>query len=104
PIPEGPAVRFFAPYNGARNADKLGAHLIGRQLDLRVSVTARVNELEMRRKLRVRERTCALQVEAFRIFKARADTMPQQHVIRPLGLTAIRPVSEEQGAQGMIFA
>jgi hypothetical protein len=31
PIPEWIAVRFFAPRNRARDADKLGPHLIGRQ-------------------------------------------------------------------------
>jgi hypothetical protein len=30
PIPDGPPVRTFAARNGARDADKLGAHLIGR--------------------------------------------------------------------------
>jgi hypothetical protein len=48
PIPEWPAVRFFAPRNGARDADKLGAHLIGRQADLRVAVSCQIDELEVR--------------------------------------------------------
>ena len=44
----GPPVRFFAARNRARDADKLGAHLIGRQADLRVAVSSQIDELEVR--------------------------------------------------------
>jgi hypothetical protein len=48
PVPEWPAVRFFVPRNRAGDADKLGAHLIGRQSDLRITVSPQIDELEVR--------------------------------------------------------
>src|ERR1044072_7771881 len=103
-MPDGPPVRSFAARNGARDADKLGAHLIGRQLHLRITVSSKIYELEVRSQIRIGQRPRALEVEAFCIFKARADTMPQQHVVGPCRLSASRPVSEEQGAERMILA
>src|SRR5262249_29159190 len=103
PIPDGPAVRSFAARNGARDADKLRAHLLGRQLDLRITVSSEIDELEVRSEIRVGQRPCAPEVEALGIFKARADAVPHQHVVRPLGLRAVRPVGEEQRAQRMDF-
>src|SRR6185295_16664366 len=88
-----PAIRARAAADRSRDTHELGSHLIAGEVHLRIAVAAHIDELEMRRKLRVRERACALEVEAFRIFKTRTDTMPQQHVIRPLGLATIRPVS-----------
>ncbi len=60
PIPEWPAVRFFAPRNGARDADELGAHLGGGQADLCIAVSSQIDELEVRSQIRVGERTGAL--------------------------------------------
>ena len=71
-----PAIRARAAADRPRDAHELGSHLTAAQSHFRVSVPAQVHELEVRRKLRVRERACALEVEAFRIFKARADAMP----------------------------
>ena len=71
-----PAIRARAAADRSRDTHELGSHLIAGEAHLRVAVAAHVDELEVRRKLRVRERACALEVEAFRIFKARADTMP----------------------------
>ena len=56
PIAEGPAVRAFAARNRARDADELGAHLIGRQSDLRIAVSSQIDELEVRREIRVGQR------------------------------------------------
>jgi hypothetical protein len=53
PIPDGPPVRTFAARNGARDADKLGAHLIGRQSDLRITVSSEIDELEVRSQIRL---------------------------------------------------
>src|SRR5580765_3097159 len=44
PIPDGAAVRSVAARNGTRDADELGAHLLGRQLDLRVAVSSKIDE------------------------------------------------------------
>ena len=71
-----PAIRARAATDRPRDAHELGSHLTAGEAHLRVAVTAHVYELEMRRKLRVREGAGALEVEAFRVFKARADTMP----------------------------
>src|SRR5437868_14320182 len=38
----------FAPCNGAQDANKLGPHLIGPQSDLRISVSSRIHEFEVR--------------------------------------------------------
>ena len=104
PVPEWAAVGFFDAGDGAWDADELGAHLFCGQADLGVAVSAEIDELEVRSQIGVGQRACALQIETLGIFKARADTMPQQHVIRPVRPTAIRPVREEQRAQRMIFA
>ncbi len=95
-IPDWPAVRFFAPRNGARDADELGAHLIGRQSDLRITVSAEIDELEVRSQIRVGERPGALQVEALCIFEARTDAVLQQHVEGPVRLRLSRPVGEKE--------
>src|SRR5678816_1904225 len=53
PIPHGPSVRSFAARNRAWDADKLGAHLSGRQLDLRITMPSKVHELEVRSEIGV---------------------------------------------------
>src|SRR6185503_10179452 len=103
PIPDWPTVRSLAARNGARNANELGAHLIGRQSDLRITMSSKIYELEVRSQIRVRQRPCALEVEALGIFKARADAVLHQHVVRPVGLRAVRPIGEEQGADWQIL-
>ena len=77
PIPDGPPVRTFAARNGARDADKLGAHLIGRQSDLRMTVSAQIDELEVRSDIRVGQRASALQVEALCMMRAWAGLLRQ---------------------------
>src|SRR5215213_2770174 len=103
PIPDGPPVRSFAARNGAWDTDKLGAHLIGRQLDLRITVSSKIYELEVRSQIRVGHRPCALEVEALGIFKARADAVVHQHVVRPVRLRAVRSIGQEQGADRQIL-
>src|SRR5690242_1607577 len=98
-----PAVRARAAADGPRDAHELGSHRVPGEAHRRIAVAAHVDELEMRRKLRVRERACALEVEALRIFEARPDAMPQQHIVGPVRLPAIRPVSEKQGADRRVF-
>src|SRR6185503_20531131 len=68
PIPDRPAVRSVAASNGAWDADELGAHLIGRQPDLRIAVSSQIEEREVRRDIRVGQRPCALEVKALGIF------------------------------------
>src|ERR1044072_5293943 len=99
-----PAIRARAAADRPRDAHELGSHLFAGEAELRVAVAAQVNELEVRSKLRVRERAGALEVEAFRIFEAGADTMPEQHVVGPVRLTAIRPVSEGKRTERVVLA
>src|SRR4051794_25603705 len=68
PIPDGPPVCSFAARDWARDADKLGAHLSGRQLDPRITVSTKIDELEVRSQLRIGQRPCALEVETPGIF------------------------------------
>ena len=93
-----PAIRARAAADRPRDAHELGSHFIAGEPDLRIAMTAKIDEFEVRRKLRVRELACTLEIEAFRVFEAGADAVPQQHVVGPCRLTAIRPVGEEQGA------
>src|SRR6185436_12916599 len=70
-IPDRPAVRSVAARNGARDADELGAHLLGRQSDLRIAVSSQIEEREVRGEIWVGQRPCALEVEALGVFEAR---------------------------------
>src|SRR6185436_1392496 len=90
-----PAVRARAAADRPRDAHELRPHFIAREPNLRVAVAAEIDELEVRRELRVRELACALEVEAFRILEARSDAVLHQHVVRPVRLTAIRPIGQE---------
>src|SRR5262245_7479277 len=98
-IADWPAVRSFATRNGTRDADKLGAHLIGRQSDLRITVSAQIDELEVRSHIRVGQRARALQVEALCIFETRTDAVSQQHVEGPVRPRPRLPVDEKQRSQ-----
>src|SRR6185436_14784892 len=89
--------------NRARYADKLGAHLISRQSDLRITVSSKIDELEVRRQIRVRQRPCALQVEALCIFEARADAVLQQHVEGPFRLRCRLLVREKQRSERSVL-
>ena len=71
PIPEWPAVGFFATSNRARDADELGAHFVDRQSDLCITVAAEIDELEVRSEIRVGKRPGGFQVEALCIFEVR---------------------------------
>src|SRR4051812_18529101 len=102
-LPEWAAVRFFAPRNGARDADKLGAHRIGGQSDLRIAVSSKIDELEVRSQIRVGERPGALQVEALRVFEARTDAVPQQHVEGPVRFRLSRLISEKERSERIVF-
>src|SRR5262249_24779479 len=95
-IPDGSAVRSLAARDGAWDAHKLGAHLSGRHLHLRVAVTSKIYEFEVRSEIRVGQRTSALEVEALCVFEARTDAVPQQHVERPVWLRAGILVSQIQ--------
>ena len=55
PIPDWPAVRPFAPYNGPRNEHELGPHFIAREPNLRIAMAAKIDELEVRGKVGVRQ-------------------------------------------------
>ncbi|MGZ3183509.1 MAG: cytochrome b/b6 domain-containing protein [Telluria sp.] len=52
-VPERAAVRPLAARDRTGNAHELGAHLLGRQADLRVTVPAHVDEFQVRRQLRI---------------------------------------------------
>src|ERR1043165_9634169 len=54
-----PAIRAPAAADRPRDAHELGSHLTAGEAHLRVAVAAHVDELKVRRKLRVRERACA---------------------------------------------
>src|SRR5438477_3843091 len=97
------AVWFFATRNGARDADELSAHLIGRQSDLCVAVSAQIDELEVRSQIRVRERPGALQVEALCIFQAGTDAVLQQHVEGPVRLRPRLLVRKKQWAERSVL-
>src|SRR6185503_5456625 len=103
PIPDGPPVRTFAARNGARDADKLGAHLIGRQLNLRITVSSKIDELEVQSQVRVGQQPCALEVEAPCIFEARPDAVSQQHVEGPVRFRHSLPVGKKQCPQRMVL-
>ena len=103
PVPDGPAVRFFAPRNGARDTDKLGPHRIGRQSDLRITMSSKIDELEVRSQIRVGERPGAFQVEAFCIFQARTDAVLQQHVEGPVRLRLSLPVGEKERSERRVL-
>src|SRR5204862_413703 len=75
-IPDWSAVGSFAARNGARDADELGAHLFGRQSDLRITVSSEIEKLEVRSQIGVGQRPCALEVEALCILETRADAVP----------------------------
>src|SRR6185436_11780450 len=94
-IAEGSSVGRFAARDGARDADELGAHLIGRQSDLGIAVSSQIKERKVRSQIRIGQRPCALEVEALRIFETRTNAVPQQHVEGPVRLRVPIPVSQE---------
>ena len=70
PIAKWSAVSAFTARDRPRNADELGAHFIRAEPNRRIAVAAKVNELEVWGKLRVRNGMGALQVKALRILEA----------------------------------
>jgi hypothetical protein len=58
-------------------------------------VAAKVNELEVWGKFRVRNGMGALQVKVLRIFKARPNAMHQQHVVGPIGFASAGAIGKE---------
>src|SRR5690242_10903026 len=101
-IAHRPTIGLIAPCDGPRNADELRSHLVTGEPNLRIAMTARVYEFEMRRKLAIRQRPRPLEVEALRIFEARADSVLYAHIVRPIRLCRTGTVNQVQLPQGKL--
>lgn len=95
PIAKWSAVSAFTARDRPWNAGELGAHFIRAEPNRRIAVAAKVNELEVWGKLRVRNGMGALQVKALRILKARPNAVLQQHVVGPIGFASAGAIGKE---------
>jgi len=95
PIAKWSAVSAFTARDRPRNADELGPHFIRAEPNRRIAVAAKVNELKVWGKFRVRNGMGALQVKALRILKARPNAVLQQHVIGPIGSASAGAIGKE---------
>src|SRR3954451_3514551 len=102
PVTKRTAIRTIATRDRAWNADELGPHFIAGEPHCRIAVTAHIHELKVRGKLRIGNGVSALQVETPGVFEARADSVLEEHVIAPVGLTRW-PVGQEQRTERMIL-
>src|SRR5438477_12092178 len=103
PVAEWATVRTLATGDRSRNADEFSSHLITREPNCCIAMAAEIDELEMRGKAGVRQGSRALQIEAFRIFQAGSDAVPQQHVVRPVGPGRAGAIDQEQRPKRMIL-
>ena len=85
PVAKRTAIGTIAARDRAWNAHELGSHFIAGEPHRRIAVAAQVDEFEMRSKVRIGNGVRALQVEALRVFEARADAVLEEHVVRPIG-------------------
>ncbi len=95
PIAKWTAVSAFTARNRPRNADELGTHFIRAEPNRRIAVAAKINELEVWGKFRVRNGMRALQVKALRILEARPNAVLQQHVVGPIGFASAGAIGKE---------
>src|SRR5204862_4917355 len=63
-VAKRPAIRAVAADNRARNTDELRPHFVRSEPNGRIAVAAKIHELQVRGKFRVRNGECALQIEA----------------------------------------
>ena len=95
PIAKWSAVSAFTARDRPRNADELRPHFIRAEPNRRIAVAAKINELEVWGKFRVRNGMGALQVKALRILEARANAVLQQHVVGPIGFASAGAIGKE---------
>src|SRR6476620_10977954 len=95
-VAERPAIGLCAARDRPRNAYELGPYFVAGEPNLRITMPARINEFEMRRKFRVRKGARAIEVEALGIFQTRANAVLHCQVVRPVGLRCSRPVDQRQ--------
>jgi len=62
-----------------------------------------IHEANMRRQIRIRQRSRFLDIAAFCVLQARPHTMPQQHVHCRLRLVAFEPLTKVNCAKRMIL-
>src|SRR5262249_51469974 len=87
-IPERSAILASAALDRTWDADELGAYVLCGKTNGRVAMAAQVDEREVGRKVRVRQRSGLRQIAMTRVIEARTDAVPQQHVdrrLRPAG-------------------
>src|SRR6059058_5740420 len=103
PVAEWATVGALATSDRPRYADELSSHLMGRQANRCIAMAAKIDELEMRGEVGVRQGSRALQIEALGIFQAGSHAVLQQHVVRPAGGGRAGAVDQEQRPQRMIL-
>src|SRR5439155_18987342 len=96
------AVRLVTTRDRTRNADELGPHLVAREPNRRITMPSKIDELEMRGKLWVRQRARALQIEVLGIVETSPDAVPEQHVEGPVRLCRAGAVGEEERPKRMV--
>jgi hypothetical protein len=95
PIAKWSAVSAFTARDRSRDTNELGPHFIRAEPNRRIAVAAKVNELEVWGKFRVRNGMGALQVKALCILKTRPNAVLQQHVEGPIGFASAGTIGKE---------
>ena len=75
------AIGTIAARDRAWNANELGPHFVTGEPHRRIAVTAHIHEFKVRGKVRIGTGVSALQIEARRVFEARADAVLEEHVV-----------------------
>src|SRR5260221_2657069 len=101
-VAQRPSVGSITAGNRSRDTDELGPHFIACEPNLRITVPARIDEFDVRRKFRVRNGTRAIKVEALGVFEARADAVLHEHIVGPVGLCRAGTVDQVQLPQGKL--
>ena len=86
PVAKRTAIGPIAARDRAWNADELGSHFIASEPHRRIAVPAHIHEFQVRGKFWIGNGVSALQVETPGIFEARANAVPEEHVVGPFGL------------------
>ena len=101
PVAQRAAVRGFRALERPRDADEVAAGRIVGQAQGRVAVAAHVEELQVRREIRVGRAQRGLQVAGPLVLEARAHAVAEQQVDRRLRLAA--DVGDVERAQRVVL-